>query len=203
MTTTTKPVASTPRGTVAAHAITEVTSPAVFSSVLPVLVGTHAAGTHGLLTGIVAAIFTGAVPYAFLLWSIRRGTVADRHIRQRTQRAVPLLFGMASVVLGLLLLLALNAPRELMALVGAMLAGLAVVLAITTVWKISVHTGVAAGSGVILAMTFGPVVLIPTVVAVAAIAWGRVALKHHTPAQVVGGIVIGAPVAGLVFGALT
>lgn len=203
MTTTTKPAVSTRTGTLAAQAITEVTSPAVFSSVLPLLVGTHAAGTHGLLTGIVAAVFTGAVPYAFLLWSIRRGTVADRHIRQRTQRAVPLLFGIASVVLGLLLLLALQAPQELLALVGAMLAGLAVVLGITTMWKISVHTGVAAGSGVILAMTYGPVVVLPTLIAIAAIAWARVALTHHTPAQVIGGIVIGAPVAGLVFGLLT
>lgn len=203
MTTTTKPAAATSGGNFVAQAITEVTSPAVFSSVLPMLVSAHAAGTHGLLTGVVAAVFTGVVPYGFLLWSMRRGLVADRHIRQRAQRAIPLLFGMASVVLGLLLLFALDAPQELLALVGAMLAGLGVVLGITTVWKISVHTGVAAGSGVILAMTFGPVVLIPALIAVAAIAWARVALSDHTPAQVIGGIVIGSPVAGLVFGLLT
>lgn len=191
------------RGQRAAQVITEVTSPSVFSTVLPVVVGTHAAGTHGLLTGVIAAVFTGAVPYAFLLWSMRRGLVADRHIRQRTQRALPLMFGMASVVLGLLLLAWLDAPRELLALVGAMLAGLAVVLGITTVWKVSVHTGVAAGTGVILAMTFGTAALPPTVAAVVVIAWARVALSDHTVAQVIGGSVIGAAVAGVVFQLLT
>lgn len=186
-----------------AQVITEVTSPSVFSTVLPVVVGTHAASTRGLLTGVIAAVFTGAVPYAFLLWSMRRGLVADRHIRQRAQRAVPLLFGMASVALGLLLLVVLDAPRELLALVAAMLAGLVVVLGISTVWKVSVHTGVAAGTGVILALTFGPAVLLPTIAAVAVIAWARVALSDHTTAQVIGGSVIGAAVAGAVFSLLT
>lgn len=193
----------TPRGRRTAQAVTEVTSPSVFSTLLPVIVGTHAAGMHGLLTGVIAAVFTGAVPYAFLLWSLRRGLVADRHIRQRAQRAIPLMFGMASVVLGLLLLALLDAPRELLALVGAMLAGLAVVLGITTVWKVSVHSGVAAGTGVILAMTFGTVALLPTVAAVVIIAWARVALSDHTVAQVIGGSVIGAAVAGVVFHLLT
>lgn len=186
-----------------AQVITEVTSPSVFSTVLPVVVGTHASSTRGLLTGVIAAVFTGAVPYAFLLWSMRRGLVADRHIRQRAQRAVPLLFGMASVALGLLLLVVLDAPRELLALVAAMLAGLVVVLGISTVWKVSVHTGVAAGTGVILALTFGPAVLLPTIAAVAVIAWARVALSDHTTAQVIGGSVIGAAVAGAVFSLLT
>ena len=190
------------RSSRAAQVITDITSPSVSSTVLPVVVGVHAAGAHGLLTGVVAAVFTGAVPYAFLLWSMRRGLVADRHVRRRAQRAMPLLFGMASVVTGLLLLLVLDAPRELLALVGAMLAGLAVVLGITTVWKVSVHTGVAAGTGVVLAMTFGPAVLLPAVAALAVIAWARVALRDHTTAQVVGGSVVGAAVAGLVFALL-
>lgn len=187
----------------AARLVTEATSPAVFSTVLPLLIGAQADGRHGLLTGVVAAVFTGAIPYSFLLWAMRRGMVADRHIRQRAQRATPLLFGLASVILGLVLLVLLDAPPELLGLVGAMIAGLGVTLAITTVWKISVHTGVAAGSGVILAMTFGSVVLLPTVLIVAAIAWARVSLTDHTTAQVVAGAVVGAAVAGLAFGLLT
>jgi len=71
-----------------------------------------------------------------------------------------------------------------------MLAGLIVSLAVTIFWKVSIHTVVVAGAVVVLAFVFGP-----TAPAVALIAWSRVELGDHRPAQVVVGGAFGAVVA--------
>jgi hypothetical protein len=67
----------------------------------------------------------------------------------------------------------LGAPRQLIALLLAMLAGLAVTAAITTRWKISLHTAVAGGTATILIVVFGPAML-GTVIFVVGIGWSRV-----------------------------
>jgi membrane-associated phospholipid phosphatase len=72
-----------------------------------------------------------------------------------------------------------------------MLASVAVLAAITTVWKISIHCAVASGSVTILALVFGPQV-IPAYALAALTAWSRVELKDHTTAQVIAGSVLGA-----------
>jgi membrane-associated phospholipid phosphatase len=79
-----------------------------------------------------------------------------------------------------------------------MLAGLAVTAAITRYWKISLHTGVAAGTATILTIVFGTGML-ATGVIIAAIGWSRVHLRDHTPLQVTIGAAVGALVAAAVF----
>lgn len=85
-----------------------------------------------------------------------------------------------------------------MALVVAMLAGLAVALAVTAFWKISVHTAVAGGTVSVLVLTYGSAVAL-TAPLVALIGWSRVELRDHTPMQVLVGGIVGASVAAMVF----
>ena len=75
-----------------------------------------------------------------------------------------------------------------------MLASVAVLAAITTMWKISIHCAVASGSVTILTLLYGPL-LIPAYALVALTAWSRVALKDHTAAQVIAGCALGAAAA--------
>jgi membrane-associated phospholipid phosphatase len=75
-----------------------------------------------------------------------------------------------------------------------MLGSVAVLAAITTVWKISIHCAVASGSATILSLMFGPR-LLPAYLLVALTAWSRAALKDHTTAQVIAGCVLGAAAA--------
>jgi membrane-associated phospholipid phosphatase len=112
----------------------------------------------------------------------------------REQRRTPLIVGISSVFVGLVLVSSLGAPKPLVALVASMLAGLVVSLAVTIFWKVSIHTAVVAGAVVILAFTFGPILLV-TAPAIALIAWSRVELGDHTPAQVIVGATLGAVVA--------
>jgi membrane-associated phospholipid phosphatase len=163
-------------------------------------VGWHAGGRAGLGWGAVAALFAGVLPTVFINRGVRSGRWADRYVGARRPRLIVLSFILASVAIGLALLAGLGAPGELTGYFGCMLASVAVLAAITTVWKISIHCAVAAGSVTILALLFGPW-LAPAYLLVALTGWSRVVLKDHTTAQVFAGSVLGA-IAALVTYAL-
>ena len=164
-----------------ARLLTEALAPIVLIIALLFAVAIHASPSvgRGLLYGAVTAFFAGGLPYAIMMLGIRRGHLGDRHLSKRQERPVMMVIGLVSVTIGLLLTWWLGAPRALFALVAAMVAGVAVALAVTVFWKISIHTACAAGTLAILVLEFGPVMwaLLPLV---AAIAWARVTLRDHT-----------------------
>ncbi len=92
------------------------------------------------------------------------------------------------------MLAAFGAPRELTWYFGCMLGSIAVLGAITTVWKISIHCAVASGSATILSLMFGPPLML-TYLLVALTAWSRVELKDHSTSQVIAGSLLGAAAA--------
>jgi membrane-associated phospholipid phosphatase len=153
-------------------------------------IGWHAAGAAGLAWGAVAALFAGVLPMVFISRGVRRGRWDDRYVSDKRPRLIVLAFIIASVAAGLALLIGFGAPRELSGYIGCMLASVAVLAAVTTVWKVSIHCAVAAGSVTILALLFGPL-LAPAYLLVALTAWSRVALKDHSTAQVIAGSLLG------------
>jgi membrane-associated phospholipid phosphatase len=157
-------------------------------------VGWHADGAAGLAWGAVAALFAGVLPMVFISRGVRHGQWADRYVGAKRPRLIVLSFIIASVAVGLALLVGLGAPGELSGYVGCMLGSVALLAAITTLWKISIHCSVAAGSVTILTLLFGPV-LTPAYLLVALTAWSRVVVKDHTAAQVIAGSVLGAAAA--------
>lgn len=190
-------------GELVARTVTEALAPAVLVAVLLILVGWHAggAGDAGRWWGLPAALFSAVIPFAYIVRGVRRGRLTDHHIAVREQRRVPLVFGAVSVLVGLVVLVLFDAPRELVALVVAGAVGLVVCATVTHLWKMSIHTAVASGTVVILALVYGPVWAFAALV-VGLIGWARVRLGAHTPAQVVVGAAIGATVAATVFPAL-
>jgi hypothetical protein len=179
--------------------ITEVLAPSVLMVVLFLAVGFAADGfPRGLLWGLAGAFFASIGPAAVIVIGVQRGRWSDRHLTVREHRRVPLIAAFALVVLGLVLLVVLHAPREIIATEAAMLAGLVVSTPITQVWKISFHTGVAAAVGLILTIALGPILLL-TYPLLAAIGWARVQLRDHTVAQVLAAVPVGALSAGLTF----
>jgi membrane-associated phospholipid phosphatase len=164
-------------------------------------VGGHVDGWAGVGWGLLGALFVAVLPTLFIDFGVRRGRWADRNVGARRPRLVVLGFITASVAVGLVLLVVLGAPRLLIGYLAFMLGSVAVLAAITFVWKISIHCAVASGSVAILALTYGPLVLFGYVL-VALLAWSRVALEDHTVAQVVAGAVLGAGAAALAYTAL-
>jgi membrane-associated phospholipid phosphatase len=166
-----------------------------------VLIGWHADGRAGIGWGLLAALFAGVLPTVFISYGVRRGRWSDRNVNARRSRLTVLAFITASVATGLVLLVVLGAPVMLTGYLAFMLASVALLGAITTVWKISIHCAVASGSVAILAFTYGPL-LLPGYALVALLGWSRVAVRDHTVAQVVAGAVLGAGAAAVAYAAL-
>ncbi|MGK4579631.1 hypothetical protein [Kitasatospora sp. HPMI-4] len=184
-----------------ARIITDVLAPANLVIALLLIIGWHStASWRGVGWGLFAAIFCGVIPLGIILLGVRRGGLTDKHIRIRRQRIVPMAASLLSVVTGVTLLHVLHAPSEMSALVVAMLVGLVTSMAVTVWWQISIHNSVAGGTVMILALAFGPVLILSAAVA-AAIGWSRLILKAHTLPQVLAGTALGG-VAALAFAAL-
>lgn len=194
MTTTRGASATTSRRV--ARLVTEVLAPIVLIVVLTLLVAIHSSDDlwRGLLLAAVAIFFAGALPYSILLLGVRRGRLGDRHLLRREERPAMMVIGLISVGLGLVVMRALQAPTDLYALVVAMTAGVAVALAVSVFWKISIHTACVAGTVVVLAFLITPWSLLLAPVALLT-AWARVTLGDHTPRQVVAGLIVGGLVA--------
>jgi membrane-associated phospholipid phosphatase len=156
-----------------------------------VAIGWHADGVRGLGWGALAAFFAGVLPTLFINRGVRSGRYADRYVGAKGPRLAVLAFITASVAAGLILLAALGAPGALTGYFACTLASVAVLAVITSIWKISIHCAVAAGSVTILALFFGPWVT-PGYLLVALTGWSRIVLNDHTVAQVVAGSVLGA-----------
>jgi membrane-associated phospholipid phosphatase len=161
-------------------------------------VGWHADGPAGLAWGAVAALFAGVLPMVFISQGMRRGRWDDRYVGGKRARLIVLCFILASVAAGLSLLVGFGAPGELSVYIACMLGSVAMLAAITTGWKISIHCAVASGSVTIGVLLFGAW-LTPAYLLVALTAWSRVVLKDHTRAQVIAGSVLGAAAAAVTY----
>lgn len=184
-----------------AQAISLIGSPFLLAMLLLLIVSWHA--THRVAPALgwasLTAFFVTLGPLALLSVAVRAGKVRNLDIDVRAERPWPMLVALGLTVLGLVALWLLGAPRLLLVLLVATLLGGAVALLITLRWKISIHSGGAAGSATVLAILYGAWAL-PLMLGVVVIGWSRVVLGKHTWAQVVAGAVVSALVTLLVFG---
>lgn len=187
-----------------ARLITEVFAPVVLIFALLIVVSIHATGDvgRGLALGLLAAAFAGGLPYVVLVLGVHTGRLGDRHLSRREERPLMMAMGLVSVTCGLLVMRWLKAPQEVYALVAAMVAGVAVALSISLLWKISIHAACVAGSVAVLTLVLGFRAL-PLAGTVVAVAWARVQLRDHTVAQVIVGALTGGVVATVVMASLT
>lgn len=180
--------------------VSEVFAPAVLIAAQLVAVGWHAGQQAGVSRwwGLPAALFAAGIPFAHIVRGVRSGRYTDHHLPVREHRRGALSIGAASIAVGLALLALAGAPRDVVVLLLAGAVGLVVFATITQWWKISIHTGVAAGTVAVLAAVYGPAALVATPL-VAIVGWGRIRLAAHTVAQVVVGGLLGALIAAAVF----
>ena len=183
-----------------ARSVADILAPAPTVAGLLLVVTWHNTPTtaEALLWTGVTIVLGSLLPLLYILLQVRRGRLTDRHVRLREQRLRPLLVGTMSLLALLAVLVIGGAPRELVALVSALVLGLVIGTLVTLFWKISGHVGVVAGAVVVLALDVGPALLglAPVVLLVG---WARVEVGDHTPAQALGGAGLGAVVAGVMF----
>jgi len=174
-----------------AQVVSDWLEPRIWVTVTSLLVGWQADGLAGAGWALLAVLGGTVLPALVIRHGVHRGKYADRHLTDREQRLPILLFVVASVAATLGLLAWAGAPRDVIALTASMAVGITVVTIITAAWKISIHCAVCAGGATALVITFGPAV-VPVYLLVVLACWSRVALREHTPAQVIAGAAAGA-----------
>ncbi|MFD2362846.1 MULTISPECIES: phosphatase PAP2 family protein [unclassified Arthrobacter] len=145
-------------------------------------------GTVGY--GALAALFVCVLPLFLLLILVRRGKVTDHHVSDRKQRAPVLLMALGCIALGLLVLSAVGAPQSVVAMVLAVVGGVAVLAAVSPFWKMSGHAAAISCSAVVAVLMLGAA-WAPLLLLVPAVGWSRVVLRAHSVAQVVAGSLFG------------
>lgn len=145
-------------------------------------------GTVGY--GALAALFVCVLPLFLLLVLVRQGKVTDHHVSDRKQRAPVLLMALGCIALGLLVLSAVGAPQSVIAMVLAVVGGVAVLAAVSLFWKMSGHAAAISCSAVVAVLMLGAA-WAPLLLLVPAVGWSRVVLRAHSVAQVVAGSLFG------------
>lgn len=144
--------------------------------------------------GALAVLFVCVLPFAVVLLLVRLGKITDHHVSDSRQRAPVMAMALLSLLAGLGLLTAVDAPASVIVMVLAIVGSVVVLGAISVVWKISGHAGAVALSTAIAVLMLGAP-WIPLMLLIPAVGWSRVVLRAHTAAQVVMGALVGGGVA--------
>ncbi|MGW6600815.1 hypothetical protein [Streptomyces sp. NPDC055036] len=179
----------------AARTVTDIFQPRNVLLIGMLAIGLAAAGDWtGAPWGLLAALCAGLIPAGYIEWERKRGRWGDRHVVDRTKRAPIFFVILGSIGTGSVIMLLGNAPRGILVTMLALWAMTVLLLAVNTVWKISVDSAVASAVVTLLTVVHHPWWLLGYAMTTA-VCWSRVALKHHTPAQTIAGATLGAATA--------
>ncbi|MGW8328466.1 hypothetical protein ACWGLE_11250 [Streptomyces sp. NPDC055897] len=180
------------RTTATARTITDVLQPRNVLLAGMLGIGLAAAGEwSGLLWGLLGALCAGLVPAGYIEWERKRGTWGDRHVVDRTKRAPIFFVILGSIGAGSVVMVLGHAPTGILTAMLALWVMTIFLLAVNTVWKISVDSAVASAVVALLAVVHSPWWLLAYAITVA-VCWSRVALSYHTVMQTVAGSALGA-----------
>jgi membrane-associated phospholipid phosphatase len=156
-----------------------------------VLVMAHATGLRVAWgwASVYLAVAVG-IPLVYFIRLYRRGDISDLDVSVRSERLRPMFITLGCMALGGAVLWLGNAPRLESTWVTIIWVELALVWIVTQRWKISIHGAAAAATVTMLWSVFGPIALV-AIPAVPMVAWSRVHLLRHTPAQTVAGALLG------------
>ncbi len=174
-----------------ARQVSNVFSPFAVSLPLVFLIALYHApmGGEALFYAFVTLFFLSVGPLLYIIVGVRRGKFTDIDVSVRSQRTWPFVFGLASGLVGLLILTLTNGSRNLETLLLITILSGIIFMFITFWWKISLHASSIAGAATLLTAFYGAIML-PTFLLVVAVSWSRVVLRRHTTAQVVAGAVL-------------
>ncbi len=146
-----------------------------------------------LWTSFFVLLFT-LVPTAYIFYLMGRGRVTDFHMSVREERIRPLSVVFVYSVLSLALYGLAGGPGALVTLGYLCLALTGLWILVSLCWKISGH---CAAMGALSAMVFAYphetlVFVVPPLALL--VAWSRVRLGCHSPAQALAGLVLGVAV---------
>ena len=125
-----------------------------------------------------------------MLYLKRSGRLLELYDPEPGQRRWILRFGVVWYAIGYAVLSLMAAPGVILWCAASFCGGALLVTIINGYWKISIHS-VGVGGGLLVLMVAGGWGLWPAGVAAALVAWARLRLGAHSPAQVAAGLALG------------
>jgi membrane-associated phospholipid phosphatase len=189
------------RGYALAQWLSRVFHPLLLNILIFYLVGLFASATYreGLLWATICVLVQVLPGSTFFLLRQRSGAYSDRDVSDRRQRHELYLFGLVSLLVGVLVLPWFGMPRPFFDLLLAGLIIGAVNGFVNIFWKISAHaTSVATLATVALFYSYS--LGLTLWVCALVVGWARVRTRNHTPTQVLAGFGVAAGVVLAVFG---
>lgn len=153
-------------------------------------VGAGAAGTRGLLWALLCVLLTSALSLLYLAYLARSGKVSDPRAIPRAERVRPLRVVAALHVVAFLTVSLLGGPAELKAVLLSYALATLLFVVLMPVSNPSLHAAGVSGAAVCLTWVFGAWGL-PALLLVPLVAWARLALGRHTPAELALGMLVG------------
>ncbi len=173
----------------AANTISAVLSPPVLGAAMIAIAAAVQPAVGWGWAGLILALNV-LMPIGYLLWLFKRGLVSDLDVQRREERRRPLTFTLAAMLATVVLLWVMAAPSLLLAVSAAHFLQTALALLITLRWKISMHGAAITACAALLVFVLGRQAT-PVFLAVPLVAWARVHLRRHTPAQTIAGAALG------------
>ena len=130
------------------------------------------------------------LPMGFVFRQYRKGEISDIDLSHRRDRYRPMLMLLSSAGLATAIMNRSGAPAELVKLVAIMWLLSLALLAVTLLWKISVHCATCAGVCTLILLVGDQAM--PLIIAAPAMVWSRTKLHAHTLSQTITGSMLGA-----------
>jgi len=151
-----------------------------------------ASGTLDALKWSLILVAIGILPvFLTIIYSVRKGRLDSIFPNIRQQRTRFYLLSSVCAAAGYAVLHYFKAPLMLRAAFATGISTVAVFMGINLWWKISLHTAFVAALATVLILLYGWIAAI-SIVLVPLIAWARIELKQHSPAQVIVGALLAA-----------
>ncbi len=149
-----------------------------------------ASGTLDALRWSLILVAIGILPvFLTIIYLVRKGRLGSIFPNIRRQRTRFYLLSSVCAAAGYAVLHYSEAPLMLRAAFATGLSAVVVFMSINLWWKISLHTAFVAALATVLILLYGWIAAI-SVVLVPLIAWARIELKQHSPAQVIVGALL-------------
>ena len=175
-------------------------NPFLVSVVMIILLSFNStSGIYSALKWSLLLIAVTVLPvFTVVVYLVNRKQLDGILSNTRRQRYKIYLMAIACAVVGCVILYYLGTPSVLMAAFVAGLSAIIVFMCINLLWKISVHSGFVAASVTVLILVYGAIGAVAAIL-LPLIAWARVKLEHHSPAQVTIGALLAAIIVIMVF----
>ncbi|MGL4743058.1 MAG: hypothetical protein ACRCXL_01525 [Dermatophilaceae bacterium] len=149
----------------------------------------HPRAWVGLGWGVLLGGFCAVIPMAVIHLAVWRERLTDRHVTRREQRWWVFLVCTGSVLGGMAATLLLGAPRLLVWILLTMIAGLVLTGTVTLVGpKVSMHAFCFTALVLVAALLISPWCLLALPALLPLVAFARLRLDHHTPAEIALGV---------------